>query len=202
MNRPRIGPTLDLLVGASLAVTLLYACQDTTDMTEVEGTASLVPKTLTILGGGSGDGTVKSSPAGINCTVTNGTAGATGCKAQFTQGTSVTLTATPKTGHSFKGWFRTCSGTGTCSTTMSVNRTVDARFLEGPFRIRVSGGVGTGSGKVTSQAGLSPAINCVITNGVPATSGCSACYPAYTELVLTASPNAGTAAAPGPAGTP
>ena len=200
MNRPRIrvGPTLDLLVSASLAVTLLYACQDTTSMTEVEGKASLVSKTVTILGSGSGDGTVKSSPAGINCTVTNGVAGTTGCKAQFTQGTSVTLTATPKTGHSFKGWFRTCTGTGTCSTTMSVNRTVDARFLEGPFRIRISGGVGTGSGTVTSQPGLSPAINCVITNGAPAASGCSAFYPAYTELVLTAEPNAGTAFTWGP----
>jgi len=198
MNRPRLGPSLDFLVGASLAVVLLYACQDTTSMTELDGKASLVTRTVTIIGSGSGDGTVKSSPAGINCTVSNGTAGTTGCKAQFTQGTSVTLTATPKPGHSFKGWFRTCTGTGTCSTTMSVNRTVDARFLEGPFKIRISGGVGTGSGKVTSQAGLSPAINCVITDGTPAATGCSANYPAYTDLVLTATPSAGNAFTWGP----
>jgi hypothetical protein len=198
MNRPRLGPSLDLLVGASLAVTLLYACQDTTSMSEVDGKASLITRTVTILGSGSGDGTVKSSPAGINCTVTNGTAAATGCKAQFAKGANVTLTATPKTGHSFKGWFRTCTGTGTCSTTVSVNRTVDARFLEGPFKVRISGGVGTGSGRVTSQAGLSPAINCVITNGTAAATGCSANYPAYTELVLTADPNAGTAFTWGP----
>jgi hypothetical protein len=74
---------------------------------------------------------------------------------------------------------------------MSVNRTVEARFLEGPFRIRISAGVGTGSGRVTSQAGLTPAINCVITNGTPAATGCSARYPANTALVLTAVPVAG-----------
>jgi hypothetical protein len=167
-------------------------------MTEVDGTASLVTKTLTIMGSGTGDGTVTSSPAGINCSVTNGVAAATGCKAQFTQGATVRLTATPRSGSSFRGWFRTCSGTGSCSVTMSVNRTVDSRFLQGPFRIRIVGGVGTGNGRITSQPGLSPAINCVITGGTPATTGCSARYPAYTELVLTAAPASGSAFTWGP----
>jgi hypothetical protein len=198
MNRPRVGLTLDLLVGAALASTLLYACQDTTEMTGVEGKASLVTRTLTIPGSGSGSGTVRSSPAGINCTVTNGVVATTGCKAQFAQGTSVTLTATPKPGHSFKGWFRTCTGTGPCTTTMSVNRVVDARFLEGPFRIAISGGVGTGSGRVSSQPGLTPVLDCVVNNGIPAASGCSAHYPAYTELVLTATPEAGNSFTWGP----
>ncbi|HEX2217501.1 MAG TPA: galactose oxidase-like domain-containing protein [Gemmatimonadales bacterium] len=160
-------------------------------MTEVDRASAVVTKTLTILGSGTGDGTVKSSPAGIDCTVTNGAVAATGCRAQFNQGVTVTLTATPKTGHSLKGWFRACTGTGTCTTTMSVNRTVEARFLEGPFRIRIEGGVGTGSGRVTSQSGLTPAINCLITNGTPASTGCSARYPAYTALVLIATPAAG-----------
>ena len=160
-------------------------------MTEVDHAAAVVTKTLTILGSGTGDGTVRSNPAGINCTVTNGTVATTGCKAQFSQGVTVTLTATPKPGHSLRGWFRACTGTGTCTTTMSVNRTVEARFLEGPFRIRIEGGVGTGSGRVTSQSGLTPSINCVITNGTPASTGCSARYPAYTALVLTAAPAAG-----------
>lgn len=160
-------------------------------MTEADVTSAVVTKTLTILGSGTGDGTVSSSPAGINCIVTNGTAASTGCRAQFNQGVTVTLTALPRAGHSLKGWFRACTGTGTCTTTMSVNRTVEARFLEGPFRIRIDAGVGTGSGRVTSQAGLTPAINCVITNGTPGSTGCSARYPAYTALVLTATPAAG-----------
>ena len=160
-------------------------------MTEVDITAAVVTKTLTVIGSGTGDGTVKSSPAGINCTVTNGIAAATGCKASFNQGVTVTLTAIPKAGHSFRGWFRACTGTGTCTTVMSVNRSVEARFLEGPFKIRISGGVGSGSGKVTSQPGLTPAINCAITSGTPAATGCSARYPANTALVLTAAPAAG-----------
>jgi Domain of unknown function (DUF1929)/Divergent InlB B-repeat domain len=196
----RLGTLLStaLLSGVGLGIALLFACQDTPRMTEVDGTASLVTKTLTIFGSGTGDGTVRSSSAGINCTVTNGVVGASGCKAQFNQGVTVTLTATPKSGHSFKGWSRSCSGTGTCTVTMSVNRTVEARFLEGPFKIRIAGGVGTGNGRVTSQPGLSPAINCLITNGAAATTGCSARYPAYTELVLTATPAAGNAFTWGP----
>jgi hypothetical protein len=187
--RSSISPALLSVIG--LAVALLYACQDTPRMTEVDPTATLITKTLTVVGSGTGDGTVRSSPAGINCTVTNGDAGATGCKAQFNQGVTVTLTATPKSGHSLRNWFRNCSGTGTCTVTMSANRIVGALFLEGPFRITIVGGVGTGNGRVRSQAGLSPAINCVITGGTPAATGCSARYPAYTELVLTATPAAG-----------
>ncbi len=198
MRRLRTLLSAALLSVICLGVGLLFACQDTPRMTEVDGTASLVTKSLTALGSGTGDGTVRSSPAGINCTVTNGVAAATGCKAQFNQGVTVTLTATPKSGHSFKGWSRSCSGTGTCTVTMSINRNVEARFLEGPFKIRIAGGVGTGSGRVTSQAGLSPAINCVITAGTPAPTGCSARYPAYTELVLTATPAAGNAFSWGP----
>jgi hypothetical protein len=180
-----------LLAATGLGVALLFACQDTPRMTEVDTAGALVTKSLTILGSGTGDGTVRSSPAGINCTVTNGVAGTTGCKAPFNQGVTVALTATPNSGHSLKNWFRNCSGTGSCTVTMSANRIVGALFLEGPFRIRIVGGVGTGDGRVSSQPGLSPAINCVITNGTPATTGCSVRYPAYTELVLTAAPAAG-----------
>ncbi|HEY9507171.1 MAG TPA: galactose oxidase-like domain-containing protein [Gemmatimonadales bacterium] len=185
-------------LGRLLGVTLLLSCQDTPRMTEVDGVSALATRTLTVLGSGTGDGTVRSSPAGISCTITNGAVGATGCRAPFSQGAGVTLTATPRSGHSFKGWLRSCSGTGTCTVTMSVNRNVEARFLEGPFRIRIAGGVGTGNGRVRSQAGLTPAINCVITNGAPGATGCSARYPAYTELVLTATPSAGNSSTWGP----
>ena len=191
MRWPRLSSSVALLIIISVTLALLHACQDGSKMTEVDITAAVVTKTLTVIGGGTGDGTVKSSPAGINCTVTSGSAAATGCKAPFNQGVTVTLMATPKAGHSFRAWFRTCTGTGTCTTAMSVNRTVEARFLEGPFKISISGGVGTGSGRVTSQLGLTPAINCAITRGTPAATGCSARYPANTALVLTATPTTG-----------
>ena len=175
-----------------VAVLLSLACNDSSRMTEVDPTAAAAVKTLTVLGSGNGDGTVTSSPAGINCTITKGVPAATGCKATFNSGTNVTLTATPKNGHSFRGWFRLCSGTGTCSTSMSVNRTADARFSKGPFKLTIAGGSGTGSGTVKSQSGLTPAINCTITNGVAAATGCSVSYPANTNVVLTATAAAGS----------
>jgi Domain of unknown function (DUF1929)/Divergent InlB B-repeat domain len=193
MHHARLLPGVALLITVSLSLALLHACHDTPRPTEVDANgAAVVTKTLTILGSGTGDGVVSSSPAGIDCKVTGGQAAATGCKAQFSQGASVRLTATPKSGHSFRGWFRLCTGTGTCTASMTVHRTVEARFLKGPFKITISGGVtGEGSGRVRSQSGLTPAINCLITNGRPAATGCAATYPANTALVLTATPAAG-----------
>jgi hypothetical protein len=172
---------------------ILHACQDPPQPTEPELAAIVVRKTLTVKGGGgSGSGVVTSSPAGINCTITAGVAATTGCVAQFTQGVVVTLTPVPQAGHSFKTWSNACSGSGTCQVTMTVNRIAAARFLKGPFNVRIaSGTLGVGSGRVTSQAGLTPAINCVITNGTPAATGCAAKYPAYTEVTLTAAPASG-----------
>ena len=53
--------------------------------------AAAAQRTLTITGGGTGSGTVTSTPAGINCVITAGVAAATGCKASFAHGTNVTL---------------------------------------------------------------------------------------------------------------
>ena len=84
------------------------------------------------------------------------------------------------------------AGSGVCRVTMSVNRVVAARFIKGSFTITIaSGTTGSGSGRVTSQAGLTPAINCTITNGTPAATGCSAKYPASTVVTLTATPATG-----------
>jgi hypothetical protein len=172
---------------------ILHACQDPPQPTEPELAAIVVRKTLTVKGGGgSGSGVVTSSPAGINCTITAGVAATTGCNAQFARGAVVTLTPMPRAGHAFKTWSNACTGTGTCQVTMTVNRTAAARFLKGPFPLRIASGTpGAGSGRVTSQAGLTPAIDCVIVNGTAAATGCSAKYPAYTVVTLTAVPAAG-----------
>ena len=180
-----------LTTSASVLV-LLHGCQETPEPAEPELATTVVRKTLTVLGNGSGSGVVISSPAGVNCTITAGLAATTGCSALFRQGVVVKLTATPASGHSFKNWFGSCKGTGICSVSMTVNRTVSARFLKGPFLIRISSGTaGVGSGTVTSQAGLTPAIACVITDGTPAAIGCAVKYPAYTQVTLTATPSTG-----------
>ena len=71
---------------------------------------------------GGGDGTVTSSPAGINCGTT--------CTAPFTYRQTVTLTAVPASGSTFAGWApqSLCRGTGTCTITMNTAKSVTAYF--------------------------------------------------------------------------
>jgi Domain of unknown function (DUF1929)/Divergent InlB B-repeat domain len=184
-------PTLATVVAAASMLALLHACEDPARETEPTAATAATTKTLTITGGGSGNGTVTSSPAGINCTITNGLAGATGCSAQFGSG-AVALTAKAKSGSSFVGWLGDCTGLVACSPNMNQKRAVTARFLKGPFTLKISGGgSGSGSGRVRSQGGLSPAIDCAITSGTAASTGCSASYPAGTSVSLTATPATG-----------
>jgi hypothetical protein len=76
---------------------------------------------LVVQKSGTGSGTVTSDPAGIDC------GGA--CNALFTTGTEVELTAVPASGSTFTGWSGSgCSGTGTCTVSMTQSRTVVAGF--------------------------------------------------------------------------
>ena len=77
---------------------------------------------LTVTFAGNGSGTVTSSPSGISCS--------SACLAQFTSGTTVTLTAAPNTGSTFASWVDcdTPASTNPCMVTMSSNRTVIATF--------------------------------------------------------------------------
>ena len=121
--------------------------------------AAVATRNLTITGGGTGSGTVTSTPAGINCVITAGVVAATGCKAGFANGTNVVLNAVPLPGHSFTGFSGYCGGTLTCTVPMTQGRTVLARFLVGPFTMKVTGdGSGVGNGVVKTQSGLSPAL--------------------------------------------
>ena len=68
----------------------------------------------------SGSGTITSVPSGISC--------GSACSANFTSGTSVTLTATPAAGQTFGGWNGACSGTGSCVISMTSALSVSASF--------------------------------------------------------------------------
>jgi hypothetical protein len=72
-----------------------------------------------------GEGTVESNPAGINCT----SPAQEECTAEF-EGT-VTLTATPASGYTFAGWLG-CkhTGPGTCTVTVDESMEVTAVFLK------------------------------------------------------------------------
>ncbi len=75
---------------------------------------------LTVSKGGTGGGTVTSSPAGIDC-------GAS-CTFNFTEGDMVTLSASPDASSVFNGWSGACTGTGACNLTLAGNMSVGANF--------------------------------------------------------------------------
>ncbi|MBK7003247.1 MAG: hypothetical protein IPH35_26010 [Rhodoferax sp.] len=103
------------------------------------GTAASATVTVTPVGtfalgvgtSGTGYGNVASSPGGIACYVPQpGVAYlvAPDCSENYTSGASVTLSATPDAGSSFTGWSGACSGTGTCTVSMTEARSVTATF--------------------------------------------------------------------------
>jgi len=95
-------------------------------------------------------GSVKSVPPGIDC------GGDTGCRAAFKRNITVKLTANVTSGYAFGGWSGDCSGSGTCSVSMAVSRTVSAVFRAQRDQLQVTKS-GRGLGKVTTEPG---GINC------------------------------------------
>jgi subtilisin family serine protease len=79
-----------------------------------------ITKLLSVSKTGTGTGTVTSSPSGISC--------GSSCSRAFNLDTVVTLTAKPASGSVFTGWSGACSGSSSCSVTMSDARSVTASF--------------------------------------------------------------------------
>jgi YVTN family beta-propeller protein len=129
---------------------------------------------LSVSRSGAGNGTVTSTPSGINCGVT--------CSVGFPSGTSVTLTAAPAAGSVFTGWSGGgCSGTGTCIVSLSTNTTVNAAFAPVPTSPLSVTKSGAGAGTVTSTPS---GINCGAT--------CVANFPTGNNVTLTATASAGS----------
>jgi hypothetical protein len=130
---------------------------------------------LAVTQAGDGSGTVTADPPGIAC--------GQDCTETYPQGTQVTLTATPATGSTFTGWSgEGCSGTSTCTVSMTQARNVIATFtLQPPPPMLTVSKAGTGSGTVTS----SPA-------GINCGSACSAPFASGTSVTLTATAAAGS----------
>jgi PKD repeat protein len=87
----------------------------------LSGTGIQINHILSVNKSGSGTGSVTSLPAGINCGID--------CTETYTEGTPVTLSASPDADSTFAGWSGGgCSGTGTCLVTMNADTTVTATF--------------------------------------------------------------------------
>ncbi|MET0557264.1 MAG: hypothetical protein ABW065_01140 [Solirubrobacterales bacterium] len=149
---------------------------------------SIPQQPLSITAGGTGQGVVVSSPAGIAC--------GAACAAGFDEGSQVTLTATALAGSAFAGWSG-CDAEpapGLCTLTVGSPRAVAATFVPGiappppvpvapPPRLLsiAAGGLGGAHGIVTSAPG---GINCGAT--------CSGLYADGTTVTLEAHPAGGS----------
>jgi DNA-binding beta-propeller fold protein YncE len=94
--------------------------------------------TLTVALSGAGKGTVTGS--GIDCPGT--------CSGSYPSGTKVTLTAHPAASSRFTGWGGACSGSGTCSVTLSADRVLTANFAPKPPACSLAS---TGKVSISSQ---------------------------------------------------
>lgn len=138
---------------------------------------------VSVTGGGTGSGTISSTPAGINCIVPDPATNPGGlnsgdCYEAYVNGTRVTLTARPDPGSVFAGWSGDCTGASNCVLTVSANKQVAATFNKATtFALAVTR---FGSGTVTSN----PA-------GINCGTDCTETYAAGTTVTLTATPAAG-----------
>gem|GEM_PF-714262 len=80
--------------------------------------------TLSITRTGDGEGTVVSTPAGINC--------GTQCSADYDQHTAITLRAAADAASRFDGWSGDCSGSADCTLTMEQAHNAIAHFTALP----------------------------------------------------------------------
>lgn len=119
-----------------------------------------------------GAGTVRSTPAGLDCGLV--------CNSPFTEGETVALSATPATGYDFTGFGGACSGLA-CQLHVTADAQVWATFTpRAPSSVTLSLQLsGTGAGHVVST----PA-------GLDCTGSCSASFPAGTSVSLAATPGA------------
>ena len=86
-----------------------------------DGKGGSISYSLTVSKTGTGQGTITSNPAGINC--------GSDCSEAYSSGTSVRLSATPSSGSAFAGWSGACTNpTGSCGVTMNANKNVVANF--------------------------------------------------------------------------
>jgi len=121
---------------------------------------------------GTGTGTVVSAPAAINC--------GSACSAMVPLDTPVTLTATAAAESVFAGWAGDCSGTETCSVTMSAARSVAATFTRTHYTLTVTR-AGTGSGAVAADG-----------SGIDCGGSCRSSLPLGTQVTLVPTPATGS----------
>jgi hypothetical protein len=123
------------------------------------------PFTVTI----TGPGAVSANVPGMQCAQT--------CTTTWNAGTRLGLSATPSAGAKLVRWSGGCAGAGACSVLANPGSTVSALFAPLVFRLSVSVG---GQGTVRSSR-----------SGITCRPRCSASFPSYVPVRLTATPAKG-----------
>lgn len=111
-------------ISISATTTLRYFAMDLAGNREITKTENYLfgPLTLQVSKLGSGNGSVTSTPAGIDLTDSWFAAQA------YPLGTTITLNATPGPDSTFIGWQGACSGIGPCTLTINAGTSVGAVF--------------------------------------------------------------------------
>ena len=124
-----------------------------------------VPLALTITGPGS----VSADVPGLAC--------AASCTTTWNSGQRLALTATPGAGAKLVRWGGACSGSAGCALAVGAGTTVSAVFAPASFRLRIAV---AGRGAVRSSRA-----------GITCRPRCSATFPSFTPVRLTATPAKG-----------
>jgi hypothetical protein len=117
----------------------------------------------------SGPGSVSADVPGLEC--------GQSCTTTWNAATELELTAAPRPGFKLARWGGACAGGGSCSVAVAPGATVSALFAPVVFRLSVSV---AGRGTVRSSR-----------SGITCRPRCSATFPSYTPLRLTATPAKG-----------
>ena len=113
---------MNLIVGGG-ACSGSGSCQVTMDDNKtVSATFTEVASEHTLTVSVTGNGSVTSSPSGINC--------GNDCEETYAADTQVTLSAAPETGYRLQSWGGDCSGNTSCVVTMDSAQSVTATFVE------------------------------------------------------------------------
>ena len=134
-----------------------------------------------------GRGKVTSSPAGIDCTLISWGERTGACDADFPNGSTVVLTATPSDGGTFGSWGGECTSANgaTCTLEMTKPYSFFVNIQPQTFPITVLAGAGSNGSGVTrlyAQGIPSPAVACPIQRGVPNEQFCTGQVPYGAKL--------------------